>query len=254
MKILLLDIECAPNTAHVWGLWDQNIGLPQLITPGYTLCWAAKWLGAPEVMVGTIRQGSREMAKAIHALMSDADAVIHYNGERYDVPTLNKDFLLHGLPPPPPSKQIDLLRVVKRRFKFVSNKLAHVSEMLGVGGKMENSGHELWVRCMAQDKEGRYYDDEAWRQMVAYNVQDVRLLEPLYEKLRPWIKNHPNQGLHNIDNPQVCPKCGSETFQRRGVEHTSTCTYQRFQCCKCGGWFRGVRNVGPKPSQKFANL
>jgi hypothetical protein len=38
------------------------------------------------------------------------------------------------------------------------------------------------------------------------------------------------------------------------MEHTSSCSYQRFQCCKCRGWFRGTRNVGPKPSQKFASL
>lgn len=247
MKILLLDIETAPNLAHVWALWDQNIGLSQLMKPGYTLCWAAKWLGEPEVFVGTDRQGQAKMVKAIHELMTKADAIMHYNGDRFDIPTLNKDFLLQGLSPPAPAKQIDLFRVVKRRFRFQSNKLAFVSEQLGIGGKLDHSGHELWVKCMAGD-------DEAWRTMIAYNVQDVRLLERLYHKLKPWIKNHPNHGLYNPDNSQVCPKCGSETFQRRGTEKTSTCVYQRFQCCKCGGWFRGVSNIGPKPSQKFANL
>jgi len=31
MQILLLDIETAPNTAHVWGLWNQNVSLNQLM-------------------------------------------------------------------------------------------------------------------------------------------------------------------------------------------------------------------------------
>jgi hypothetical protein len=247
MKILLLDIETAPNLAHVWGLWQQNVGLSQIMESGYTLCWAAKWLGEKEVHVGTIRQGERKMVLDIHSLMSEADAIVHYNGERFDIPTLNKDFLLQGLPPPAPSKQIDLLRVVKRRFRFPSNKLAYVSDKLGIGGKVEHEGHSLWVKCMVGDP-------DAWRNMVAYNVQDVRLLERLYEKLVPWIKGHPNHGLHNPDNSEVCPKCGSESYQRRGMEHTSSCSYQRFQCLSCHGWFRGVRNVGPKPSQKFASL
>ena len=49
MKILLLDIETAPNLAHVWGLWNQNVGITQIVTAGYTLCWSAKWLGSGEM-------------------------------------------------------------------------------------------------------------------------------------------------------------------------------------------------------------
>lgn len=247
MKILLLDIETAPHLAHVWGLWQQNVGLPQLLESGYTLCWGAKWLGEKEVFFGSVRQGPERMTRDIHKLMSEADAIVHYNGNKFDIPTLNKDFLLQGLSPPSPAKQIDLLQVVKRRFRFPSNKLAYVSEALGIGSKVSHEGHELWIKCMAGD-------DAAWRSMLTYNVQDVRLLESLYHKLLPWIKGHPNHGLHNPDNSEVCPKCGSENFQRRGFEYTSTCTYRRFQCCSCRGWFRGATNVGPRPAQKFASL
>ena len=41
-KILLLDIEMAPNVAHVWGIWDQNIGINQLQESSYVMCYAAK--------------------------------------------------------------------------------------------------------------------------------------------------------------------------------------------------------------------
>lgn len=50
MKILMLDIEVSPNTAHVWGLWQQNVSINQLMESSYTLCWAAKWHGTKEVM------------------------------------------------------------------------------------------------------------------------------------------------------------------------------------------------------------
>ena len=43
MKTLTLDIETAPQVAHVWGLWQQNVGLPQLLESGYVMCFAAKW-------------------------------------------------------------------------------------------------------------------------------------------------------------------------------------------------------------------
>jgi DNA polymerase elongation subunit (family B) len=246
MKILLVDIETAPNLAHVWSLWQQNVGLAQLMESGYTLCWSAKWLGEKEVFYSSIRHGKKKMVRDIHKLMQEADAVCTYNGNKFDIPILNKDFLLNNLPPPPPSKSIDLLRVVKGKFRFPSNKLAYVSKALGIGSKVEHSGHELWVRCMNGDQ-------QAWTTMEKYNKQDVRLLESLYTRLKPWIKNHPNQGLY-VDDPQCCPKCGSETFQRRGMEHTATCSYQRFQCMKCSGWFRSTRNIGPRAGKKFANL
>lgn len=246
VKILLLDVETAPNLAHVWGLWQQNVGLPQLIDSGYTLCWSAKWLGEKPIFFSSIKSGKKAMIRAMHKLMSEADAICTYNGNRFDIPILNRDFLEIHLAPPPPSKSIDLLRVVKSNFRFPSNKLAYVAKQLGIGAKIEHSGHDLWMRCMAGDK-------AAWGIMETYNKQDVVLLEKLYERLRPWIRQHPNQGLYNIDS-MVCPKCGSDRFKRKGERHTITCTYQRFQCCTCGGWFRGVRNVGPKPSHKFAPI
>jgi DNA polymerase elongation subunit (family B) len=247
VKILLLDIETAPHLAHVWGCWQQNVGMNQMIEPGYMLCWAAKWLGESEVYFGSLRKGQGRMVKEIHALMSEADAICTYNGNKFDLPTLNKEILMSGLQPPPPSKSVDLLRVVKQRFRFPMNKLDYVARQLGLGSKVAHEGHELWIKCMAGD-------DAAWRRMCSYNVQDVRLLEKLFEKLRPWIKTLPNAGLHNPDTAEVCPKCGSDTFQRRGMAHTGACSYQRFQCCKCSGWFRSTRNIGPKAGNKFANV
>jgi hypothetical protein len=220
--------------------------MSQLLQPGYMLCWAAKWLGESEVYFGSIRKGQGRMVREIHALMSEADAICTYNGNKFDLPTLNKEILMAGLLPPAPSKSIDLLRVVKARFRFPMNKLNYVAQQLDLGAKVEHEGHELWIKCMAGD-------DDAWRRMCSYNIQDVRLLERLFHKIRPWIKGLPNAGLHS-DDAEICPKCGSDTYQRRGFEYTASCTYQRFQCCKCGGWFRSTRNIGPKAGKKFASL
>ena len=93
MKILLLDIETAPNTAYVWGLWKQNISISQIVDSSSMLCWAAKWLDSPEVMFSSILMGKKGMLKEIHKLLDQADAVVHYNGSRFDIPTLNKEFL-----------------------------------------------------------------------------------------------------------------------------------------------------------------
>ena len=48
-KIGLIDIETAPIEAHVWGLWDQNVGLNQIKTDWAALSIAAKWMHEDEV-------------------------------------------------------------------------------------------------------------------------------------------------------------------------------------------------------------
>jgi len=246
VKILLLDIETAPNKAYVWGLWDQNIGLNQVESTGYVLCWAARWLGEREVMFGSIPQdGAITMLTRILALLDEADVVVHYNGVKFDIPTLNKEFVRYDLPPPSPYKQVDLLQVVKKQFRFASNKLDHVCSILRLGGKVKNEGFELWVKCM----EG---DPDAWKAMEEYNRGDVTLLEKLYHRLLPWIANHPNHGTH--DDAPCCPKCASTNFQARGYATTSLMKYRRYQCQDCGGWFRGNKSVSVKRDERMVNV
>jgi DNA polymerase elongation subunit (family B) len=235
MKILLLDIETSPNTAHVWGLWQQNVSINQLMESSYVLCYAAKWLGEEDIYFDSVHQSKpKTMLKGIHALLDSADAVIHYNGTKFDIPTLNKEFLLTKLLPPSPYKQIDLLRVVRSNFRFPSNKLDYVSQRLGLGQKHAHEGHELWVKCMNGDK-------DAWKRMEEYNIQDVVLLESLYDNLLPWIKNAPNRNLYQ--DITGCPTCGSHHLQKRGTAVSTTGTYQRYQCRDCGSWSQGTKSI-----------
>lgn len=235
MKILLLDIESSPNTAHVWGLWQQNVSINQLMESSYVLCYAAKWYGEKEVMFDSVHQSRpKTMLKGIHGLLNDADAVVHYNGTKFDIPTLNKEFLLHSFNPPSPYKQIDLLRVVRSNFRFPSNKLDYVAQRLNLGKKHEHEGHELWVKCMNGDK-------DAWKRMEKYNIQDVVLLENLYGHLLPWIKSHPNHNL--FSDCHVCPNCSSSSLQRRGTAISATGTYQRYQCRSCGTWSQSTKSI-----------
>jgi len=233
MKILLLDIETSPMTAYVWGIWDQNISPNHIIDSSNILCWAAKWLDSDEVMFDSVHKSKpKAMLKGIHGLLDAADAVIHYNGTKFDIPTLNKEFLLHRFNPPSPYKQIDLLRVVRSQFRFPSNKLDYVAQRLGLGKKHDHEGHALWVKCMNGDK-------EAWQRMEEYNIQDVVLLENLYDTLLPWIRNHPNRNTYS--DVMGCPTCVEHNLQKRGTAISATGTYQRYQCKSCGSWSQGTK-------------
>lgn len=229
MKLLMLDIECAPNTAHVWGLFRQTVSIKQLMESSYTMCFAAQWYGSRKVIFKD--QYDDDMLDELHHLLDEADAVVHYNGTRYDIPTINKDFLLAGMTPPSPYHQIDLYRVVRSKFKFPSNKLDYVAERLGCGNKHAHEGHELWVKCMGGDS-------AAWKRMKKYNVQDVKLLRGVYEKLLPWMDKHPNYALYGDVEGMVCPNCGSEHLTKQGQRKTKTRVYQQYQCKDCGTWSR----------------
>ena len=233
MKKLLLDIETAPNRVYSWGLWDQNISTNQIEEPGYTLCWAAKFLGERGLRFASLQSSSmKAMIIGIHSLLNEADAVVHYNGTKFDIPTLNKEFILLGLDPPSNYKEIDLLKVARARFKFQSNKLDFVAQALGVGAKVKHKGMELWKGCMAND-------EKCWRQMEKYNKQDVLLLEKVYRRMLPWIKNHPNYGLYTDSDRPVCRNCGGKHVIKKGIEYTAVGKYHRYKCRECGTHLRG---------------
>ena len=236
MKILLLDLETSPNLAHVWGLWNQNISISQLVNSTEVICFGARWYGQSKVHFKSVHHdGKADMLKSIHELMDDADAIVGWNSAGFDVKHLHREFIENGMLPPSPHKEIDLMRTAKQRFRFPSNKLDYVAQKLGMGSKVKHSGFELWVRCMAGD-------DKAWAEMKRYQIQDVNLLVGLYEKFLPWIKNHPNRAV--IDGrPEGCISCGSESLQSRGFDTTGAGQYRRFKCMACGKWQRGSRSV-----------
>ncbi len=228
-KLLLLDIETAATLAHVWGLFNENIPLQRVLEPGYMLCWSAKWVGEKPIFFKKLVD--KDFLTDIHKLLDEADAVIHYNGRRFDIPHINREFLKAGLTPPSPYKQIDLLSVVKKNFKFASNKLEFVVRALGIGEKEDNGGYAIWLGCMANEP-------KAWKKMETYNRKDVQLLEPLYNMLLPWIPNPLNRGLFNTGSAMVCPSCGSTHVHSRGVARAKTLSYRRYQCQDCGAWSR----------------
>lgn len=227
MRILEVDIETAPHKVYAWGLYDQDIAINQIVEPGYTLCWSAKWHGSRELMFDSVwHSGKRRMIQRIYKLLTEADAIVHYNGLKFDIPTLNQEFLQIGLKPPPPSDQIDLYQTAKRRFRFASNKLDYVAKQLGLGRKLPHKGMDLWAGCMNGNKADQ-------RTMERYNRQDVRLLERVYVELLPWIKGHPNHGIY-LGRAAVCPNCGGHNMRSNGWRYTHVAVYRRLICSGCG--------------------
>lgn len=236
-NLLVLDIETAPNVAYVWRLFKESIPLARLSESGEVLCVSYKWHGRGRPQNFSLHNhGKKGMLDGVHALLDKADGVIHYNGQNFDIPWIQGEFVREGMGPPSPFQHIDLLRTVRSQFRFPSNKLDYVAgELLGEH-KASHEGFELWVKCMAGD-------EAAWRTMIRYCNKDVALTERLYDRLLPWIPGHPHVGL--IDGLELtnCPQCGSGNVGRNGWSYTKLGQYQRWQCRDCGKWSRSGRRV-----------
>jgi len=77
------------------------VGINQIESSGQVLCWAAKWLGEKKVFFSSLENRSPvAMLQQIHNLVDESDAVVHYNGVKFDMPTLNRDWIKNGFAPP----------------------------------------------------------------------------------------------------------------------------------------------------------
>lgn len=236
-RILTIDIENRPNLGYVWSLWDQSLGLSQLVEVAETISFAAKWHGSKKVeFYSTFHHGKEEMIAQAHRLLSEADIVVGYNSKSFDIKHLNREFILAGLDEPAPYQQVDLMHAVKRKFKFTSNKLDHIAQQLGLGAKTSHTGFQLWVDCMAGS-------EKAWALMRKYNKQDVVLTEKLYDKLLPWIAGHPSVALIDGVRDDSCTNCGSIDLTREGYAFTNLGKFPRFSCKNCGKWGRSGKRV-----------
>lgn len=229
MKILFLDIERAPVIATTWSLFPKYLSPDMMLGDSYVLSWAAKWHESDDVEYSSLGMASHEdMITSAYELMEEADAIVTYNGDKFDFKVLNQEFLMLGLPPPKPFASIDLLKTVRRRFAGTSNKLSYWLKKLNLGDKVAHRGHQLWLDCMNGDK-------DAFAEMEDYNIGDVVELEKLYDRLLPWIVNHPNHGVY--EEGLCCPTCASTSFHWEGWRKTKTRKYRRAQCNDCGQWF-----------------
>jgi DNA polymerase elongation subunit (family B) len=248
-KILILDIETSPLRAFVWRLWDQNISLDGIISDWFMLSWAAKWLGEEEAYsavltpVEVMEENDLRIVRRLRTLIDEADIVVAHHGDKFDMPKIRSRFLVHGMTPPSPYKQIDTKKIASREFGFSSNKLEALARLLGFQGK-DKTEFQLWVDCMKGD-------GKALKRMEEYNVQDIYVLENVYVALRPYIKGHPNLDLYIDSDTSHCPSCGKDALVPiyNKFFYTQSVRYQTYRCTSCNSLSRAKKGT-PYNSKK----
>jgi len=251
-NITFLDIETAPLVVYTWGIWEQNVGINQIIKPWSLMSVA--WM----VEGGSMRyqdnrhaddpRDDRELLITLWDVLDAADVVVTQNGIHFDIRRINARFIELGMSPPSSFRQVDTKVEAKKVAAFVSNKLEWLAKAIAGSEKQKHKnfpGFELWSEALNGNV-------KAWKEMEKYNRQDVVALRAVYLKLRPWMKNHPNHGQYREDEDglQTCPKCGTvDRMQARGYSYTAAGKYQRYVCTACGGWSRAGKNLLTKPKR-----
>lgn len=251
-RVLLYDIETAPNLAYVWGKYEQDVIAYE--EQWYMLCFAYKWLGERKTHIVALPDfplykkdptNDYEVIKKLHELFDEADVIIAHNGDSFDQKKSHARMLVHGMAPPSPYRQIDTRKVARKYFNFNSNKLNDLGELLKVGVKAETGGFKLWLGCMNGVK-------AAWSTMKKYNKQDVVLLEQVYLKMRGWIHPHPAMNLME-DRLDACPNCGHNVLIKRGTYYNKVSKIQVWQCKGCGAHPRSRVVEARKESVSFVS-
>lgn len=238
-RTLVIDIETTPALVWRFGPYyaPRSTSLEQVKEHGSMLSFAARWVGERRIHFHAAWDDADAMRQAVYDLLCQADAVVGYNSDRFDLPKIEGELATHGFPPTPPVVSVDLLRTVRRRFGFDSNKLDHALDRFGLERKLQTGGFELWRDCIEGDPAAR-------RRMERYNRQDVRATEELLHKITPWLTAHAHRGLFGYlpheAGQSVCSRCGGE-LTRDGYYHTRLSRYDRFRCKACGSWSRGKK-------------
>lgn len=233
-KILLYDLETSFIEYRGFSLYPNSIPHENITKDWNILSFSYKWLFDDKIHSFYLtpeeaKEGNDErIVKELWKLFDQADLAVAHNIIRFDNRKSNARFLKWDLKLPSYYKMIDTLQQARKMFALTSNRLDYLATFLGLEGKIENS-KGLWHKVM----EG---DAEAMKKMVEYNEQDVKLLEEVFLKLRPYFRGAQNIGIYIADDVASCPTCGSENldWEDGGEYVTQVNRYKAFRCKCCG--------------------
>jgi len=246
-RILILDVERVSGITQE-EYWDRGdlknryIRHQSVIREPRTTIVCAKFYDEVDVMrfAEWDKGGRGAFLKRVHALISSADILVGHNLDGADVPWLQGDFYFPkighkhrpNLPPLPPFKTVDTLKVARQFRTGVQFKsLDALCQILGIPAKTDTYDREAMNRAVAGSVEDR-------ERLVEYCAGDVIATQGLYDALRPHIKNHPALFVDGQDSLTTCHRCGADTEPTARRYVANLLSYQMRKCTRCGGYSR----------------
>jgi hypothetical protein len=240
-RILILDVERLPGISKQYW-WDRGdlkqryIHFETVERQPRTTIVCAKWYNRPNVirLAEWDRGGRLKFLRNVHRLMEQADIIVGHNIDNADIPWLKGDLHIEaGLPPLPPFKTVDTLKVLRREFKsgVPFKGLDAFCQIVGIPSKTDHYDREAMECAVGGSVEHQ-------RRLTEYCAGDVVATQGLLDFLRPHIKNHPALFVTGRDKLTTCHRCGHQTevIPRRYVANVLTYTMRR--CTSCLGYSR----------------
>lgn len=250
---MTVDIETSPNIGIFWQPgYKISIGPENIVEERKVICICWKYLGQKKIHSlhwNTKTQDDKEMLKKFIKEINKADLVIAHNGDKFDIPRLQARAIYHGLPPISGILTTDTLKLVRSNFGFNSNKLDYICSHLGIGGKLQHAGLDLWKNVVLHNSQ------KDLKHMIKYCKRDVEMLEQLFVKILPYIKNLPTSMslLFNKDR-EACPRCAHRHVIKHGKYTTKAGKYQKYQCNKCAHIFKDTKMIKDVDTKKPTNV
>ncbi|TRW85563.1 hypothetical protein FK535_09205 [Mycolicibacterium sp. 018/SC-01/001] len=241
-RVLILDVERLPGiTRQFW--WDRKdlqrryISYEDVERHPRTTIVCAKWYDRPEViqLAEWDKGGRKQFLRKVHRLLEQADIVCGHFISEADIPWLKGDMHIEaGLPPLPPFKVVDTLKVLRQQFKSGApfKSLDAFCQIAGIPAKTDKYDRHAMERAVT-DK-----SVEDRERLVAYCTGDVLATQGLYDFLRPYIPNHPALFVDGKDKLTVCNRCGHDTEPTAKRYVANVLTYSMRKCVRCDGYSR----------------
>ena len=232
-KTVTLDLETSPSGAWFYGSWweptmvsqrerSQILSMAYKIGDGKTKYIAQNMY--PEYIPGQI--DDKALVMEICEILKDADYLVGHNIDLFDLPMLRERIIFHRLPPLPEIPTYDTKKLIKTTSRLPSNKLDHVTDFLGNGGKLDHTTN-LFVGCMNGD-------EKAWKMNEKYNKQDVEITYKDFIDMLPYIKLTPKQTAFSEDIQCSNPDCLSHNLTRSKNRKVVGGWNVQYQCKDCG--------------------
>lgn len=241
-KVLIYDIE---KSAPLWRGYERetavcyehshllSVAFMEIeITP--TNCLLDDYIKKECYTLEDFGYSEHELISKIYERFNECDIIIGYNNKSYDDRKVTADFMRHKFPAPFPYISYDLYRAIRNKASFEGgNGLDNISRQILAKEKTAEKVGQLELKCYVQ------HNQEAWKKLKEYNLQDVDLTWGLLKESLSYIGVTYN--LSNLTkNRKVCPKCGHYNEFIDAGEHASKIgTYSQVKCIKCNSYVSG---------------
>lgn len=237
-RILILDVERIDGITqqHYWDRGDLKNGryihYETVIRHPRTTIVCAKWYDSADIirLAEWDTGGRKRFLREVHRLMGQADIIVGHNVDGADVPWLLGDVHIEaGLPPLPPFKTVDTLKVLRQQFKSGApfKSLDAFCQIVGIPAKTDKYDRMAMERAVSS----KSVEDR--QRLIDYCAGDVVATQGLYDWCRPYIKNHPALFVDGKDKLTVCNRCGHDTEPIAKRYIASVMTYSMRRCTRC---------------------